>query len=51
MERQRVLHHGRHRFYLLAGDQALETTVGDDMVMVEQLRHILELMALPRALT
>ncbi|MFF0529823.1 Scr1 family TA system antitoxin-like transcriptional regulator [Nocardia amikacinitolerans] len=35
----------------MAGDQALETTVGDDMVMVEQLRHILELMALPRALT
>ncbi len=51
MERQRVLHHGRHRFYLLAGEQALETTVGDDTVMVEQPRHILELMAPPRALT
>ncbi|MBF6340088.1 helix-turn-helix domain-containing protein [Nocardia abscessus] len=48
MERQQVLRHGRHRFYLLVGEQALRTTVGDDMVMIEQLRHILDLMTLPR---
>ncbi|MGK8559478.1 helix-turn-helix domain-containing protein [Nocardia gipuzkoensis] len=48
MERQKVLRHGRHRFYLLVGEQALRTTVGDDMVMIEQLRHVLDLMSLPR---
>jgi len=48
MERQRVLHHGRHRFNLLVGEQALNTTVGDDAVMIEQLQHVLELMTLPR---
>ncbi|MBF6351025.1 helix-turn-helix domain-containing protein [Nocardia flavorosea] len=48
MERQRVLHHGRHRFYLLVGEQALRTTVGTDSVMAGQLRHVLSLMDLPR---
>ncbi|MEU1981674.1 helix-turn-helix transcriptional regulator [Nocardia sp. NPDC019395] len=48
MERQRVLHHGRHRFYLLVGEQALRTTVGTDNVMAAQLRHVLTLMDLPR---
>ncbi|WP_297616047.1 helix-turn-helix domain-containing protein [Nocardia sp.] len=48
VERQSVLYEGRHRFYLLVGEQALQTTVGDDAVMVEQLRHVLDLMSLPR---
>lgn len=48
MERQRVLHRGRHRFYLLIGEQALRTTVGSDDVMAAQLRHVLTLMDIPR---
>ncbi|WP_067892846.1 helix-turn-helix domain-containing protein [Nocardia vaccinii] len=48
VERQRVLREGRHRFYFLVGEQALRTTVGDDAVMAEQLRHVLDLMSLPR---
>lgn len=48
VERQKVLYEGRHRFYLLVGEQALNTTVGDDAVMVEQLRHVLDLMSVPR---
>lgn len=47
-ERQQVLHHGRHRFYLLVAEQALRTTVGTDDVMAGQLRHVLALMDLPR---
>ncbi|WP_280272720.1 helix-turn-helix domain-containing protein [Nocardia wallacei] len=47
-ERQRVLHHGQHRLYLLVGEQALWTTVGNDEVMAGQLRHVLTLMDLPR---
>ncbi|MFE3446051.1 helix-turn-helix domain-containing protein [Nocardia sp. NPDC059180] len=48
MERQRVLHKGRHRIYLLIGEQALRTTVGSDEVMAAQLHHVLTLMDLPR---
>ncbi|WP_280201125.1 helix-turn-helix domain-containing protein [Nocardia cyriacigeorgica] len=48
MERQRVLHQGRHRFYLLVGEQALRTTVGSNDVMAGQLNHLLSLMSLPR---
>ncbi|AVH24106.1 helix-turn-helix domain-containing protein [Nocardia cyriacigeorgica] len=48
MDRQRVLHQGRHRFYLLVGEQALRTTVGGDEVMAVQLTHLLEVMSLPR---
>lgn len=48
MERQRVLREGRHRFCLLVGEQALRTTVGTDEVMADQLRHLLDLMTLPR---
>ncbi|NKY26574.1 helix-turn-helix domain-containing protein [Nocardia gamkensis] len=48
MERQQILREGRHRFYFLVGEQALKTTVGTDGVMVEQLRHVLALMGLPR---
>lgn len=48
VERQSVLYEGRHRFYLLVGEQALKTTVGDDSVMAEQLDHLLNLMSLPR---
>ncbi|AHH22125.1 putative DNA-binding protein [Nocardia nova SH22a] len=48
VQRQRILHRGRHRFYLLVGEQALRTTVGDSEVMADQLRHVLDLMELPR---
>jgi len=48
MHRQRALRHGRHRFHLLIGEQALHTAVGDDSVMTGQLAHLLSLMSLPR---
>nr|WP_232541987.1 helix-turn-helix transcriptional regulator [Nocardia bovistercoris] len=48
VERQSILHRGRHRIYLLVGEQALSTTVGDDAVMVEQLQHVIDLLSLPR---
>ncbi|WP_433524878.1 DUF5753 domain-containing protein [Nocardia pseudovaccinii] len=48
VERQRVLREGRHRFYFLVGEQALRTSVGDDEVMADQIRHVLDLMSLPR---
>jgi transcriptional regulator with XRE-family HTH domain len=48
LRRQHVLRNGRHRFVLLVGEQALNTRVGDNEVMIEQCRHVLGLMALPR---
>lgn len=42
MQRQQVLRRSRHRFILLADEAALYTTVGDDAVMVNQLRHLLD---------
>lgn len=43
MQRQQVLCRSRHRFILLADEAALYTTVGDDAVMVNQLRHLLDI--------
>lgn len=48
MHRQQVLYHGRHRFNLLIGQQALLTSVGNDAVMIGQMEHLLDLMSLSR---
>ncbi|QIS23784.1 helix-turn-helix domain-containing protein [Nocardia terpenica] len=42
MQRREVLHKPRHRFILLADEAALYTTVGNDQVMAEQLRYLLD---------
>jgi hypothetical protein len=42
MARQRVLHHGNHRFHLLIGETALWRTVGDVDTMTEQLTYLLD---------
>ncbi|MFE2958094.1 helix-turn-helix domain-containing protein [Nocardia tengchongensis] len=48
VERQQILHQGNHRFSFVIAEQALQTTVGDDSVMVGQLEHLLGVMSLPR---
>lgn len=48
MRRQDILHRGDHRIHYLIEEQALYTTVGNDSIMAEQLRHLLDAMRLPR---
>ncbi len=48
MQRQHVLHAGTRRITILLAEQALYTTVGDNMVMAGQLQHLIDVMALPR---
>ncbi|MFE3060790.1 helix-turn-helix domain-containing protein [Nocardia sp. NPDC059239] len=48
VERQQILHQGNRRFSFVIAEQALQTTVGDDSVMVGQLEHLLAAMSLPR---
>ncbi|MFC9993272.1 helix-turn-helix domain-containing protein [Nocardia sp. NPDC127526] len=48
IERQRVLYHGAHRFSFVIAEQVLQTTLGNDSVMVGQLDRLLSIMALPR---
>ncbi|MEG8179410.1 helix-turn-helix domain-containing protein [Nocardia terpenica] len=47
-ERQQVLYRGAHRFSFVIGEQALQTTVGDNSVMIGQLDRLLTVMSLPR---
>jgi transcriptional regulator with XRE-family HTH domain len=46
--RQRVLTHGDRRFHMLLGEQCLHTNVGGADIMAAQLKHVLELLKLPR---
>ncbi|MCM6775794.1 helix-turn-helix transcriptional regulator [Nocardia sp. CDC159] len=48
MERQRVLYQGDHRFSFIIAEQAIQTTVGDNSVMLGQLDRLLAVMTLPR---
>ncbi len=48
IERQHILHRGSRKFSFVIAEQALQTTVGDDSVMVGQLEHLLTVMSLPR---
>ncbi len=48
MDAQRVLTHGDRRFLLLLGEAALHTFVGDDAIMRDQLRRLLEVSRHPR---
>lgn len=50
IERQRVLYHGNHQFSFVIAEQVLQTTVGNDSVMLGQLDRLLTVMALPRVL-
>ncbi|WP_330232549.1 helix-turn-helix transcriptional regulator [Nocardia sp. NBC_00508] len=50
LERQQLLYKGNHRFHILVGEQALQTTVGGDSVMVGQLDRLLAVIGLPRVL-
>jgi len=48
IERQRVLYHGRHRFWFVIAEQVLHTTAGDDQVMLGQLDRLQTVMELAR---
>lgn len=48
MRRQAVLEQGVHRFSFIVAERALYATVRDDVVMTEQLAHLLEVMASTR---
>lgn len=48
IERQQVLYHGTRRFSFVVAEQVLQTTLGDDSVMLGQLDRLLSMMALPR---
>lgn len=48
VERQQILHQGNRRFSFVIAEQTLQTTVGNDSVMVGQLEHLLAAMSLPR---
>lgn len=48
IERQRVLYRGAGRFTFIVAEQALQTTVADDGVMLGQLDRLLTMMSLPR---
>ncbi|MFI9326402.1 helix-turn-helix domain-containing protein [Kitasatospora sp. NPDC052868] len=47
MDRQRILHSGRHRFAMLVEEWVLRTVIGDSTVMAEQLRHLIAVASLP----
>lgn len=47
LARQRVLYSGDHRFVFILAEQTLRTRVGTVETMVEQLDHLLAVMALP----
>ncbi|MEU6563148.1 helix-turn-helix domain-containing protein [Nocardia nova] len=48
LERQQLLYRGERKFHILAAEQALYTTVGDDGVMLGQLDRLLAAIGLPR---
>ncbi|NNH73948.1 helix-turn-helix domain-containing protein [Nocardia uniformis] len=48
IERQQVLYHGTRRFSFVIAEQVLQTTLGNDSVMLGQLDRLLSVMALPR---
>lgn len=50
LERQQLLYRGKHRFHILIAEQALQTTVGGDSVMIGQLDRLLAVIGLPRVL-
>jgi hypothetical protein len=47
LENQRVLSDDDRRFHVVMGEQTLHTKVGDDDVMIEQLRQLLDLLKFP----
>lgn len=48
MERQQILYRRSHRFHFIMAEQALNTTVGSDQVMVGQLDRLLAVATMPR---
>ncbi|UGT44826.1 DUF5753 domain-containing protein [Nocardia yamanashiensis] len=48
MRRQRILDQDGHEFRFLIGEWVMRRTVGSHAVMVDQLTHLLEVMASPR---
>jgi transcriptional regulator with XRE-family HTH domain len=48
MERQQVLYRGDHRFHFVLAEQALDTRVGDESVMLGQLDRLLTILSFPR---
>ncbi|WP_306356468.1 MULTISPECIES: helix-turn-helix transcriptional regulator [unclassified Nocardia] len=48
VERQKILHHGNRRFSFVIAEQALQTTVGSESIMLGQLEYLLATMSLPR---
>ncbi len=48
VERQKILHHGNRRFSFVIAEQALQTTVGNESIMLGQLEYLLATMSLPR---
>lgn len=47
MDRQHILHNGRHRFAVLIEESVLRNGLGGRPVMLEQLRHLLAVSRLP----
>ncbi|WP_031523123.1 helix-turn-helix domain-containing protein [Streptomyces sp. NRRL F-5123] len=47
MERQRILHTGRHRFAMLVEEWVLRTVIGDAEIMAGQLGHLIAVASLP----
>ncbi|MEV6769601.1 DUF5753 domain-containing protein [Nocardia sp. NPDC051030] len=48
MERQQILYRRNHRFHFVIAEQALNTTVGDDHVMIGQLDRLLAVATMAR---
>lgn len=48
LERQQILYKRNHKFHFVIGEQALQTTVGDDRVMMGQLDRLLAVVGMPR---
>ncbi|MFI5720619.1 helix-turn-helix domain-containing protein [Nocardia sp. NPDC051750] len=48
MERQQILYRRDHRFHFVIAEQALQTTVGDDDIMIGQLDRLLAVASMPR---
>ncbi len=48
LERQQILYRPKHRFHFVIAEQALNTTVGDNSIMIGQLDRLLAVVGMPR---